>query len=83
MMACVLLQWQTSWTLSILTSTKNDVSETGICLRTQVKPTLLGPIDIVPISGDDGDIFQSAKRHFELQLGRCIMSKKFVSQISY
>jgi hypothetical protein len=24
---------------------KNNVSETGFCLRLQVKPTLLGPID--------------------------------------
>jgi hypothetical protein len=26
---------------------KNDVSETGICLRHQVKPTLLGSVDRV------------------------------------
>jgi hypothetical protein len=30
-----------------------NVSETGFCLRLQVKPTQLGPIDrVVPISGD-------------------------------
>jgi hypothetical protein len=31
---------------------KHSVSETGFCLRLQVRPTQLGPIDIVPISGD-------------------------------
>jgi hypothetical protein len=40
------LQWQTSWTLSIVQILiKNDISETGICLRRQAKPTLLGSFD--------------------------------------
>jgi hypothetical protein len=42
------------WTLSIIFSlsknrslyfSKHDVSETGFCLRLQVKPTQLGPIE--------------------------------------
>jgi hypothetical protein len=38
---------------------KHIVSETGFCLRLQVKPTHSGQIDLVPVSGDR---IQSPKR---------------------
>jgi hypothetical protein len=31
----------------------NNVSETGFCLRPQVKPTQSGPIELAPISGQN------------------------------
>jgi hypothetical protein len=50
----VMIQILCFWTLSIILSLsrntvvfifQNNVSETGFCLRLQVKPTQLGPID--------------------------------------
>jgi hypothetical protein len=43
---------------------KHNVSETGVCLRPQVKPTQLGPIDRVSPYLRSGDRIQSPKRCF-------------------
>jgi hypothetical protein len=65
---------------------KHNVSGTGLCLRLQVKPTQLGPIDkLVPVSGDWVQLSrfyvktetESSLRNvvFEKQTGRCFRWK--------
>jgi hypothetical protein len=46
---------------------KQNVSETGFCLRLQVKPTQLGPIDRAEyVLLEDEERIQSPKRCFEI-----------------
>jgi hypothetical protein len=50
MLSLGLWRWYIYITINILDIyLKNDVSETGFCLRLQVKPTELGAIDIASL----------------------------------
>jgi hypothetical protein len=72
MLSTGLWRWYINITITILDIIhrpvfylKYDISETGICLRLQVEPTQLGPIDGASfcVPPEDGDRIQSPKRH--------------------